>query len=389
MLILPTQFGRRDHRVGRPNFRFVLMLYSILGFLPGRWTVFANLGAIHSLGVAMSTPAHLEQSAVVLDEPGNPGTMRMSQVGVPPPGPGDIRLEVLACGLNPVDWKLAQSGLPGWSWPHVLGQDIVGIITDVGPDGDQSDLGRYAVVHQDMRRNGGLAESVVVSSAAAARLPAGIDATAAAAVPCPALTALQATERTLISPDNSVLIIGAAGAVGTFATQFTAQKISEVDSSGGKITAVTGPSDIERAQRLGADDVIDYTRGPLLEQLGERRFDVILDLVGTSSSTEIGSLLGYCGRLASVNRPIWGSPPFTNSPTLVEIALGAIYTTGTKSNLLDMASSLGSIIEMVLADDLIPVKTQIAALDEAPQLLSAMAKGELHDKPVIRVKEAA
>ncbi len=177
--------------------------------------------------------------------------------------------------------------------------------------------------------------------------------------------------------------------MGTFATQFTAQKINEVDSSGGKITAVTGSSDIERAQRLGADDVIDYTRGPLLEQLGERRFDVILDLVGTSSSTEIGSLLGYCGRLASVNRPIWGSPPFTNSPTLVEIALGAIYATGTKSNLLDMASSLGSIIEMVLADDLIPVKTQIAALDEAPQLLSAMAKGELHDKPVIRVKEAA
>ncbi len=335
----------------------------------------------------MSMPPNLEQSAVVLDQPGDPATMRVAQIEVPPPGPGEIRLEVLACGLNPVDWKLAKAGLPNWSWPHVLGQDIVGIITDVGPDGDRSDLGRYAAVHQDMRRNGGLAESVVVSSAAAARLPAGIDATAVAAVPCPALTALQATERTLISPDNNVLIIGAAGAVGTFATQFTAQKIDEVDSSGGKITAVTGPSDIERAQRLGADDVIDYTQGPLLEQLGERRFDVILDLVGTSSSTEIGSLLGYCGRLASVNRPTWGSPPFTNSPTLVEIALGAIYTTGTTSNLLDMASSLGSIIEMVLADDLIPVKTQIAALDEAPELLSAMASGQLHDKPVIRVNE--
>ena len=83
----------------------------------------------------MSMPPNLEQSAVVLDQPGDPATMRVAQIEVPPPGPGEIRLEVLACGLNPVDWKLAKSGLPDWSWPHVLGQDIVGIITDVGPMG--------------------------------------------------------------------------------------------------------------------------------------------------------------------------------------------------------------------------------------------------------------
>ena len=83
---------------------------------------------------------------MLLHRPGTPETMVPGTIEVPSPRQGELRVQVLACGLNPVDWKTARTGLPSWSWPHVLGQDIVGIITAIGPDGDTTDLGRLAIV---------------------------------------------------------------------------------------------------------------------------------------------------------------------------------------------------------------------------------------------------
>ncbi|ETJ04515.1 MAG: Oxidoreductase, partial [Actinomyces urogenitalis DORA_12] len=55
------------------------------------------------------------------------------EVPLPQPGPGQVRLRVRACGLNPVDWKVARGGHASWTWPHVLGLDIAGVIDAFGP----------------------------------------------------------------------------------------------------------------------------------------------------------------------------------------------------------------------------------------------------------------
>jgi len=340
----------------------------------------------------VSHPNQDAAHAMLLHRPGTPDTMTPGTIAVPSPGQGELRVQVLACGLNPVDWKTARSGLPSWSWPHVLGQDIVGIITAIGPDGDTTDLGRLAIVHQSLARNGGLAQTALVTAAATARIPTTTNVSAAATIPCAGLTAAQAVERTHVTAADQVLIIGAAGAVGTFATQLVARRLTGGSTPAphrGQITALVGPADLDRAVQLGANEAIDYTQGPLTEVLANRRFDVILDLVGAESSRSAGLLLGYGGRLASVSRPDWGVPPFTTAPTLVELALGAAYDIGTTADLRWMAATLVDLVDLVSQGELVTPRFVVGSLDEAPNLLTAMAAGDASGKPVIEVQNGS
>lgn len=335
--------------------------------------------------------------------------MHLGTTVVGPPGPGELRLRVQACGLNPVDWKIAATGVDAWSWPHVPGLDIVGIVTDVGPGVDCSRIGELVAVHHDLTKPGGLAAAAVVSAAAAAVLPPGTDPVLAATAPCPGLTAWQAVDRTGVSTGDKVLVIGAAGGVGTFATQLAAEGLraaketpnvhhaapgDQVDrgpeTADGQpatcLTAVVGPSDEPRARELGATEVVDYRQGPLHTILSGHRFDVILDLVGSPATSDAGALLGYCGRLASVSRPDWGCPPFTTAPTLVELALGAVYSRGSEDDLRALATALASLVSELDCGRLKPPRHAVGSLADAPEMLQAMAEGT-GPKAIIRIEE--
>lgn len=287
-------------------------------------------------------------------------------------------MRVHACGLNPVDWKIAATGVPQWSWPHIPGLDIVGTVTDAGPGADETLVGRLVAVHHDLTRQGGLAEAAVVAAAAAAVLPAGTDPVLAATAPCPGLTAWQAVQRTGIGPGDEVLVIGAAGAVGTFATQLAASR----EAAG--LTAVVGPDDLARAGALGAGSVLNYRDGSLADILDGTRYDVILDLVGGSTTADAGSALRYGGRLASVARPQWGCAPFTTAPTLVELALGAVYSEGTADDLAVLAGVLADLVGSLDRGELQPPIHAVGDLADAPELLAAMADGT-GQKAVIRI----
>ncbi|MFD2614784.1 alcohol dehydrogenase catalytic domain-containing protein [Paenibacillus gansuensis] len=62
--------------------------------------------------------------ALVLPAPGKPDTLFMSELPVPEPGPGEVRIKVRAASLNPVDYKVAAGGHPKWTYPFVLGVDV-------------------------------------------------------------------------------------------------------------------------------------------------------------------------------------------------------------------------------------------------------------------------
>ena len=72
--------------------------------------------------------------ALLLDAPGPPETLRLGEAQAPHAGPGEIVVRVKACGLNPVDYRVAQSGNPAWTWPHILGLDVAGVVEEVGQD---------------------------------------------------------------------------------------------------------------------------------------------------------------------------------------------------------------------------------------------------------------
>lgn len=152
--------------------------------------------------------------ALLLERPGNPETLRVGDVPEPVPGAGQVRVQVEACGLNPVDYKTAAAGVAGWSWPHVLGLDVAGTVDALGADVADFEVGTRVAFHADLRRDGGYADYAVAEAITVARIPDGLDAARAAALPCAGMSAYQAVTRRLhLDANDTVLVTGGAGGV--------------------------------------------------------------------------------------------------------------------------------------------------------------------------------
>ena len=111
----------------------------------------------------------------------------------------------------------------------------------------------------------------------------------AATVPTTGCTALQGIRDVgKVKAGDRVLVIGAAGGVGSFAVQIA-------KSLGAHVTGVCGTSKIELVRSIGADEVIDYTREEIVD--GTRRFDVIFDTAGNREASYLRGALTPKGTL--------------------------------------------------------------------------------------------
>lgn len=238
----------------------------------------------------------------------------MVEAPLPPsPGPGEVQVAVAAAGLNPVDWKVA-AGLfgPTRGFPLILGRDVAGIVTAVG-EGVRLEPGDRV----SGWATGAYAEHVVTTAALLEKVPDAVDLTAAAAVPTPGVTAYQLSVRASDDGAGKVLIVGATGTVGTFATQL-------ISASGSQVIATASPERAEGMRRLGADDILDHTSGPVVEQLLSLQpsgVDLLIDLVSgpvdfadmTRAVRPGGTALSAIGA-ARVNEPELTSENFTMTP---------------------------------------------------------------------------
>jgi NADPH:quinone reductase-like Zn-dependent oxidoreductase len=122
--------------------------------------------------------------------------------------------------------------------------------------------------------------------------PANLSFEQAAAVPISALTALQALRDTgKVQPGQQVLIIGAAGGVGTFAVQLA-------KAFGAQVTGVCSTTKVDLVRSIGADEVIDYTREDFAS--GARHWDLIVDTAGRRSLSQLRRALTPRGTLVIV-----------------------------------------------------------------------------------------
>jgi NADPH:quinone reductase-like Zn-dependent oxidoreductase len=122
--------------------------------------------------------------------------------------------------------------------------------------------------------------------------PANLSFEQAAAVPISALTALQALRDTgKVQPGQQVLIIGAAGGVGTFAVQLA-------KAFGAQVTGVCSTTKVDLVRSIGADEVIDYTREDFAG--GARHWDLIVDTAGRRSLSQLRRALTPRGTLVIV-----------------------------------------------------------------------------------------
>jgi len=231
--------------------------------------------------------------AVVQDRYGTADVLELRDVVRPRVGDDDVLVRVHAAGVDPGVWHL-MTGLPylvrlafGFRRPKnpVRGMDLAGRVDAVGANVTRFQVGDEVFGTCD----GSFAEYVCTSEDTLAPKPRNLSFEQAAAVPVSACTALHGLRDSgEVRPGQSVLIIGAAGGVGSFAVQIA-------KALGADVTGVCSTSKVDLVRSLGADHVVDYTRDDFSRLTV--RYDVILDMAGNRPLSDLRSALTPSGTL--------------------------------------------------------------------------------------------
>jgi NADPH:quinone reductase-like Zn-dependent oxidoreductase len=217
---------------------------------------------------------------------------------IPKPAADELLVRVLASSINPVDAYIVNGtyGTGELSYPVVPGRDVCGVV-EQGADGfERGDrvLGCWTVPEF---RLGAWAQylSVPVQSAIA-RWPDALSAHDAAALPLAAVTAQLAIDALAPAPSETVLVVGASGAVGCYAVQLAARR-------GARVIATAKPTDERRVRALGAAETIDYTRDDVLttaRELCPEGIPALFDIVNDKPELlQLAELSPDGGRVAS------------------------------------------------------------------------------------------
>src|SRR5215510_3560511 len=190
--------------------------------------------------------------------------LRVEEVELPEPGPGEVRVKVVVSAINPTDYKSRSGATPRpmdeFQIPH---QDGAGVIDAVGEGVDPARIGQrvWLWLAAAGRRWGTAAEWTVVPERQAVPLPDGASFELGASLGVPAMTA----HRCLFSdgPVNgqTVLVAGGAGAVGHFAIELAKRAGARV------ITTVSSPDKAALAEKAGADLVVNYRSSDAADQV--------------------------------------------------------------------------------------------------------------------------
>lgn len=227
--------------------------------------------------------------AARIHEYGGPAVIRIDDIAPPVPGPGEVLIRVAATSLNPTETALRSGRLAAMfalDLPVTLGWDVAGTV-----DGEP-------VV--GMLDAGAAAEFAVAPTAALVPAPATVPLADAAALPLAGMTAWQAVfEHARIKPGERVLVNGAGGGIGGFAVQLARY-------AGAYVLATASPRSAPAVRGFGADEVLDYTAGPLA--VGEP-VDAVVNCaaIPPAAAAALVPLVRPGGRVVTVATPIEAS----------------------------------------------------------------------------------
>ena len=230
--------------------------------------------------------------AAVLTKYGPPEVLAWSPVALPEPGPGQIRIRVLAAGVGPTDLKIRRGALDGvFPLPPVavLGFEAAGTVDALGPA--VADVAVGDEVAALLPALGGYAEYALASAWTAK--PAGVSWADAAALPASAEAAVGVLRQLRVAPGETLLVLGGGGSVGVIATQLAV-------SQGVTVLSATGQRDEQLARELGA---IPVRYGPeLLAQVHAHvgKVDAVLDAAGKGGLGDAVELAGGPARVITL-----------------------------------------------------------------------------------------
>lgn len=317
--------------------------------------------------------------AAVYREYGPPDVLRLDEIERPTVRDGRVLVRVHAAGVDPgVLFFLAGRprvvrAVAGWSRPRnpVPGRALAGRVEAVG-----AGVTRFAVGDDVFGELPGraYAEYAAAPEKLLARMPAGVSFEQAAAVPLSGTTALQCLrDGGRVRAGMRVLVIGAAGGVGTFAVQIA-------KAMGAEVTGVCASDAAGLVRSLGADHVVDHQQHD--HTVGEQRYDVVLDLVGNHAIAANRRVLTPAGRLV-----LSAGPP---APTIRRALTGLVTYPFLRRKIVPAfatpkAADLDELTGLIEAGRVTPVLKRTYPLADAAEALRRQAAGHARGKVVITV----
>ena len=209
--------------------------------------------------------------------------VEMSEIPIPLPGRGEVRIKVICSAVNPGEEKVLRGDFVGRflhakTSPLVLGWDFAGTVDAIGDGVIDVDIGTGVWGHLEFswkQKQGAFAEYITIPRNELATKPDNIPYHVAAAAPTVVMTSLQSLrDLGRLRQGGKALIIGAGGGIGSVS-------VGIAKRLGAHVTGVCSTKDVERVRSLGADHVIDRKKSDPLD--GESLYDVVFDTPAVQS----------------------------------------------------------------------------------------------------------
>jgi NADPH:quinone reductase-like Zn-dependent oxidoreductase len=324
-------------------------------------------GAFH-LTDAQANPATMK--AVVVNEYGGPDVLKYQDAARPEPKEDEILVRVMAAGVNPVDsyvrqGMFAKRGLD--NRPMIIGSDIAGVVEKTGASIKKFKTGDAVYCYLPVTRGGGYAEFAIAKESETALKPRNIDFVEAAAVPLAATTAWQALIDTAkIDKDQTILIHGGSGGVGSFAIQ-----IAKARSA--KVIATASTEHQTLLKQLGVDQAIDYTTTKFEDVAKD--IDVVLNCVRADALSRSYGVVKKGGIIVSI----------TDEPDKTECAKHGIR--GNRLGAHPDSKVLEELTKLIEARKMTPIVSQTFPLADASKAHQQIETHHTLGKIVLKVAE--
>jgi zinc-binding alcohol dehydrogenase/oxidoreductase len=328
--------------------------------------------------------------AIVLEAADKP--LILKEVEKPQLGSNEVLVKVKAAALNRRDFWITIGQYAGIKYPSILGSDGSGIVAEVGPDVDQSWIGKEVIInpstnwgdHPDYQQkdfkilglpeHGTFAEYVKIGAEYLYPRPAHLTWEQAAAIPLAGLTAYRALfTKGKLEKGNKVLIVGVGSGTGSFALQFAV-------AAGCQVFVTSGTSEkIEAAKKLGATAGVNYKAQNWADQLKQLAggFDVIID---SALGEGFAKLLDICNSGARIVffGGTAGDIPALNARIIFWKQIQLLGTTmGTQEDFKAM-------LNLVNEHKIVPVVDEVFDLADAEKAVQKMENSAQFGKIVLR-----
>jgi NADPH:quinone reductase-like Zn-dependent oxidoreductase len=237
------------------------------------------------------------KAIVVTDQTAGTAGMQLVERPEPPAAINDVLVEVQASGFVPTEMEWSSTWTDRASRdraPSIPGHEMAGVVSALGDGTTGLSVGQRVLGITDWHRDGTLAEYVAVEARNLAPLPGDVDFTVGASLPISGLTAWQGLfDHGRLQSGQSVLVHGAAGAVGTMVTQLARE-------FGAYVIGTGRSADRQKALDFGANEFVDL-ENDALEDVGG--IDLVFDVIGGDIQKRSAALVRAGGTLVSIVGP--------------------------------------------------------------------------------------